>query len=220
LQGNKKIKIFYWDKSFNYSAINNYGRTKAKGEVLVFLNNDTEVISPEWLTELASVAKQKDRGAVGAMLQYPDGTLQHAGVVVGMAKAAGHVFRGLKPATATYFGNPIWPRDYLAVTGACVAVEAKKFDEIKGFDESIIIAGSDVVLCLQLYKKGYLNVYWPSAKLKHHESKSVKSYKNAPPTDYEISIEHYRPYLDYKDPYYNPNLDLDSEWPKLRSKYE
>lgn len=220
LKPRKNIHIYYWDKPFNYSAINNYGRKQANGQVLAFLNNDTEVINKEWLEELVGVALQKDKGAVGPLLLYPDGTIQHAGVVVGMAGAAGHIFRNLKPDRFTYFCLPDWPRNYLAVTGACLVVGSNKFDEVGGFDEDIVVAGSDVTLCLKLHESGYLNVYWPFSTLTHHESKSVVSYKNIPPTDYDRSIARYRPYMNYHDPYYSPNLDLDSEWPKLRSTYE
>lgn len=220
VKSNKKIKQFLYNKPFNYSAINNYGRQKASGEVLIFLNNDTEVINPEWLEELTSVAKRPEVGAVGPVLYYPDKTIQHAGVIVGMAGAAGHIFRNLKMGTFTLFWVPDWPRNYLAVTGACLAVEASKFDKVKGFDESIIVAGSDVTLCLALYESGLHNVYWPYAQLVHYESKSVGSYKNAPPTDYDRSMAKYRPYLNYHDPYFNPNIDLESEQLKLRSNYE
>lgn len=220
VQANKRINIYHYDKPFNYSALNNFGRRQANGKVLVFLNNDTEVTNGDWLAELASTALQKDKGAVGALLFYPDKTIQHAGVVVGMDGAAGHVFRKLKLGTLTPFLLPDWPRNYLAVTGACLAVEAKKFDKVGGFNEKIIMAGSDVVLGLDLFEAGYLNVYWPYAQLKHHESKSVGSYQNAPPSDYDISIARYKRYLNHKDPYYNSNLELINEWPTLRSHYE
>jgi glycosyltransferase involved in cell wall biosynthesis len=216
----KHIKLFEYNHPFNYSAINNFGRKKASGSVLVFLNNDTEVLDKGWLEELASVAIRKDTAAVGPLLLYPDRTIQHAGVVLGLTGMAGHIFRDLKLGTLTPFWLPDWPRDYLAVTGACLAVEAKKFDQIGGFREEFIMAGSDVVLCLDFVKAGYKNVYWPFARLLHHESKSVISYKNAPPSDYDNSLIHYREYLDYKDPYFNPNLNIESEIPILRTKYE
>ncbi len=220
LKGNKKIKVYHYDKPFNYSAINNFGRKQAEGKALVFLNNDTEVINPEWLEELTGVALQKDRGAVGALLFYPDGTIQHAGVILGMVGAAGHIFRNLRPGVFTLFWLPDWPRNYLAVTGACLAVETEKFDKVGGFEEKLIMGGSDVVLCLQLYEAGYLNVCWPYAQLQHHESQSVGSYQNFPPSDYERSMIYYRPYLEYNDPYFNPNLELMSEQIKFRRSYD
>lgn len=220
LKGKKHIKIFKYDKPFNYSAINNFGRKKAKGSVLIFLNNDTEVINEDWMKELVSVAGRKENGAVGPLLLYPDKTIQHAGVILGLTGMAGHVFRDTKLGTLTPFLLPDWPRNYLAVTGACLAIEARKFDEVGGFNEDFIMAGSDVVLCLDLTKKGYKNVYWPFARLVHHESKSVISYQYAPPSDYNNSLIHYRPYLNYNDPYFNPNLSLESEIPILRTAYD
>lgn len=220
IQSDPNIKIHHYNKSFNYSAINNFGRKKAQGSMLVFLNNDTEIITESWLEELASVASRKEIGAVGPMLLYPDKTIQHAGIVLGMTGMAGHVFRDLKPGTFTPFWLPDLPRNYLAVTGACLTISTSKFDEIGGFNEDMIIAGSDVVLCLDLIKKGYRNVYWPFARLMHHESKSVISYKNAPPSDYDISLKRYRPYLGYRDPYYNKNLNIESEIPTYRTEYE
>jgi O-antigen biosynthesis protein len=216
LKKHKNIKQYIYDHPFNYSAVNNFGRKKAQGEVLVFLNNDTKVLNKEWLEELVGVAIQKDSGAVGAMLLYPDRTLQHAGVVVGLTGMAGHAFRNLKSNTPTPFGLPDWPRNYLAVTGACLAVDARKFDKVGGFNEEFIICGSDVTLCLDLYEAGYSNIYWPYAKLTHYESKSVGSYRNIPPSDYDKSLVHYGPYLDYHDPYFNPNLDLLLEIPHAR----
>jgi glycosyltransferase involved in cell wall biosynthesis len=222
LKNDEKVNIHSYDKPFNYSALNNFGVQKAKGDVLVFLNNDTEVIAPEWLEELASVAQQKQNGAVGALLLYPDLTIQHAGIIVGMLGAAGIIFRGLKLGTLTPFWLPDWPRNYLAVTGACLCVEKVKFKAMGGFNEDFIMAGSDVTLGIDLFERGYRNVYWPYAKLTHHESKSVGGggkYTTAPPSDYEQSMKHYKPYLNYKDPYFNPNLDLMSEIPILRRSY-
>jgi GT2 family glycosyltransferase len=220
LRGKKNIKIYEYNKPFNYSEVNNFGRKKAKGSILVFLNNDTEVINKEWLEELVSVASRKDVAAVGPLLLYPDKTIQHAGIILGLTGMAGHLFRNLKVGTLTPFWLPDWPRNYLAVTGACLAVEASKFDEVGGFNEEFVVAGSDVVLCLDFIEHGYRNVYWPFAKLIHYESKSVISYKNAPPSDYDLSLVRYRPYLNWHDPYFNPNLDLRSEQVSLRTNYE
>lgn len=217
---NKRIRIIEYNKPFNYSKLNNLGRRQARGKFLIFLNNDTKVISPQWIEELISVAAQPEVGAVGPLLMYSDSTIQHAGVILGMTGMAGHIFRNLKLGMLTPFWLPDWPRNYLAVTGACLAVETEKFDKIKGFDEKFIMAGSDVVLGLDLYEKGYRNVYWPYAMLFHYESKSVISYKNAPESDYNNSLKRYRPYLNYGDIYFNPNLNLESEIPSLRNSYD
>ncbi len=216
LKQDKRCKIYYWDHPFNYSKINNFGRKKAKGEYLVLLNNDTKVITPNWLEELIGVASQPGIGAVGPLLYYPNKTIQHAGVVLGMTGMAGHVFRRLVSNNWTDFGMPAWPRNYLAVTAACLAVRAKKYDEVGGLDETFTVAGNDVAFGLRLYEAGYRNVYWPFAELVHYENVSVGSYKNVPQLDYDHSLEYYRPYLDKGDPYFNPNLDLMHEQISLR----
>jgi glycosyltransferase involved in cell wall biosynthesis len=210
LKNDVRIKILTYDKPFNWSAVNNFGRLEAKGNVLVFLNNDMEVINGDWLGELTGVALQSEVGEVGALLYYPDMTIQHAGVVVGLFGVAGHVFRGRKLGEFRLFGLADWPRNYLAVTGACVAVEARKFDHIGGFDENFQTAGSDVAFGIRLHEAGYRNVYWPFAKLLHYENVSVGVYNERRDTkhDYEESMKYYRRYIDNGDPYYNPNLEL------------
>jgi GT2 family glycosyltransferase len=220
LKGNPKIKTFYWDHPFNFSAINNYGRRQATGNFIVLLNNDTEVISKNWLEELLGVAAQPTVGAVGPLLLYPNGKIQHAGIVLGMDTMAGHVFRHLTEDALTPFGRPYWPRNYLAVTGACLAIKASKYDEVGGLDETFTVAGNDVALGISLYEKGYRNVYWPFAKLIHYESVSVGSYHNGIQLDYDHSLTYYQPYLNWKDPYFNSNLDLMNEQIGLRYNYE
>lgn len=217
LKKNAECKVYYWDHPFNYSAINNFGSKKARGEYLVLLNNDTEVISPSWLEELIGVASQREIGAVGPLLRYPDSTIQHAGVILGMAGMAGHVFRLRKPEEWTDFGLPTWPRNYLAVTGACLAISKKKYQEVGGLDETFIIAGNDVALGISLSKKGYRNVYWPFAELIHYENVSVGSYSNVPKSDYEHSLTYYKPYLPNKDPFFNKNLDIMNEQVGIRA---
>lgn len=218
LRKNKRCKVLEWNQPFNYSKINNFGRKHATGKYLVLLNNDTEVITPEWLDELIGVASQPGIGAVGPLLYYPKRTIQHAGVVVGMTGMAGHVFRGILPKNWTDFGMPAWPRNYLAVTAACIAVEAKKYDEAGGLDETFTVAGNDVAFCLRLYEAGYRNVYWPFAELVHYENVSVGSYQNVPQLDYDHSLKYYRPYFKKGDPYFNPNLDLMHEEIRVRRK--
>lgn len=216
----KNIRAYNYNKPFNWSAINNYGRTKSTGNILVFLNNDIEVMTSGWLQELAGVAMQEAIGAVGPMLLYPNNTIQHAGVIMGMNTMAGHVFRTRQEGELTPYGLPNWPRNYLAVTGACLVVKANLFDSIGGFDERFIVAGSDVAFCLRLNEKGYHNVYWPFAKLYHYESVSVGSYDNGNMNDYNQSLMYYKPYLNYKDPYFNINLNLMNESVVLREDYE
>ena len=216
----EKVRIFYYDKPFNYSAINNFGRKQAKGDYIVLLNNDTEVINADWLGELVGVAAQPSVGAVGALLFYPNNKIQHAGIVLGMKTMAGHVFRLLREDALTAYGRPYWPRNYLAVTAACLAIKATKFDEVKGLDEKFIMAGNDVAFGISLHEKGYRNVFWPFAQLYHYENVSVGSYQNAPPGDYDLSLKYYNPYLKWHDPYFNPNLSLDVEQVAYRESYE
>lgn len=213
-----KCRVYYWDNPFNYSAINNFGRKKAKGEYIVLLNNDTEVITPEWLDELIGVASQKVVGAVGPLLYYPNRSIQHAGVVLGMTGMAGHVFRYRHKDEWTDFGLTSWPRNYLAVTGACLAINAKKYDEVGGLDEEFTIAGNDVALGIRLHEHGYRNIYWPFVELIHYENVSVGSYDNVPKSDYDHSLTYYTPYLKWKDPYFNPNLSLKNEQVTFREE--
>jgi glycosyltransferase involved in cell wall biosynthesis len=220
LKDNPVCRIFFWNHPFNFSKINNFGRQKAKGEYLVLLNNDTEVITPGWLEELIGVASQPGVGEVGALLHYPDKTIQHAGVVLGMTGMAGHVFRYHVPGDWTDFGLPAWPRNYLAVTAACVAIAAKKYDQVGSLDEIFTIAGNDVALGIKLHEAGYRNIYWPFAELLHYENVSVVSYQKVPKLDYDHSLDYYMPYLNWKDPYFNSNLDLMNEQIGLRRQYD
>lgn len=220
VKDHEQIKVFIWDHPFNFSALNNFGRAQATGDYLVLLNNDTEVITGGWLEELLGVASQPGVGAVGPQLFYPTNKIQHAGVVLGMGGMAGHVFRHLTEDAITPFGRPYWPRNYLALTAACLVIKASKYDEVGGLDETFIMAGNDVALGISLHEKGYLNVYWPFAQLYHYENVSVGSYQNAPASDYDHSLTYYKPYLNWHDPYFNPNLDLANEQIALRRNYE
>jgi glycosyltransferase involved in cell wall biosynthesis len=219
LKDHHNIKIFEHNIPFNFSALNNFGRSKASGNYLVLLNNDTEVINGEWLSELLGVASQPWAGAVGPLLLYPNNTIQHAGIIMGMGTMAGHVWRHLPEDALTPFGRPYWPRNYLAVTAACLAIKTATYDEVGGLDETFVMAGQDVSFCLRLHEKGYLNTYWPFAKLYHYENVSVGSYSKAPTTDYDHSLTYYRPYLLWHDPYFNPNLSLRIEQVAYREDY-
>ncbi|MBQ7347840.1 MAG: glycosyltransferase family 2 protein [Clostridia bacterium] len=208
-----RIRILNANMEFNWAKLNNFGVENAKGEVYVFLNNDTVVISQDWLERLAENALRDDIGVVGGLLLYKDMTIQHAGVVVGLNQLADHVFKGLG---TTHFGSPyISPmvsRNVLAVTGACMAISREKLDRIGWFDESFIICGSDVELCIRAYEYGYNNRYDVNVRLFHLESKSRSTY--IPPIDFKRSLQTYAPYLEGKDPYYNINLNLYSLVPK------
>ncbi len=213
LGSNVKCKIYHWDHQFNYSKINNFGVSKSTGKYVVLLNNDTEVITPSWLEELVGVASQEGVGAVGPTLLYPkhkDG-IQHAGVVVGMGGMAGHAFRHHQVDDWTDFGLPNWPRNYLAVTGACLVVAKNLYTKMGGLDETFTVAGQDVSFGIKLHEAGYRNIYWPFASLYHYESVSVGTYDNGIQLDYDHSLTYYKPYHEHGDPYFNKNLDLMNE---------
>lgn len=211
-----RVRVLRYDRPFNYSAINNFAAGQAHGGYLCLLNNDTEVLEPEWLTELMRYAVRPHVGAVGAKLLYEDGSIQHAGVTVGIGGAAGHAHRNLPGDEPGFFCLPHVAHFVSAVTGACLAVEKRKFTEVGGFDEKqLAIAFNDVDLCLKLEAAGWRNVYVPHAVLVHHESKSRAS-DLAP-----AQFERYRRELTvlqerwgtttYQDPLHNPNLDRYSE---------
>ncbi|AHF96990.1 glycosyl transferase family 2 [Desulfurella acetivorans A63] len=166
------IKVIVWDKPFNYSSINNYAVRFAQGEVLLFLNNDTEVITPNWIEEMLMFAQRDDVGAVGAKLLYPNNTIQHAGVIIGINGIAEHCFKYSNSDYTGYFARLATVQNLSAVTGACLMMRKKVFNEIKGFDEGYPEALNDIDLCLSLRKKGYLVVWTPHAVLYHYESKS------------------------------------------------
>lgn len=202
--------------SFNYSAVVNYGVANSSGEYIVLLNNDTRVITVNWMEELLMYAQRSDVGAVGAKLYFPDRKIQHAGVVLGLGahRTAGHSHYGQAGMNLGYMGRLCYAQDVSAVTGACLMVSRKKYDEVGGFDESFEVSLNDVDFCLKLREKGYLNVFTPFAELYHYESLSRGfdlTGRNA--ERYNIESEHFRTkwkaVLDKGDPYYNPNFSLD-----------
>lgn len=167
---NPKVRMVYWDGVFNYSAINNYGASFAKGEYLLLLNNDTEIINPDCLEELLGYCMRKEVGAVGARLYYEDDTIQHAGVVIGFGGIAGHCFVQQKRGTTGYCHRIICAQDYSAVTAACMMVKKSAFDAVGGLSEELAVAFNDIDFCMKLRKAGYLIVYNPYAELYHYES--------------------------------------------------
>jgi GT2 family glycosyltransferase len=214
-----KIRHLTWDHPFNYPAINNFGARHAKGELLLFLNNDIEVIEGDWLSELVAQASRPEVGAVGAKLLFPSRKIQHAGVVLGMGGFADHVFAGLPDdGTWTAFGVADWTRDYLALTSACLMMRREFFEELGGYDEKFQVCGSDVDLCLRARSAGKQVIYTPQSILVHHESATRRT-DRIPVNDFWESFRAYRPYLG-KDPYYNPNLSLARTEPWLRDPAE
>ncbi|NPV26672.1 MAG: glycosyltransferase family 2 protein [Firmicutes bacterium] len=201
-------KVIPFAGQFNYAKINNFAVERVEGEYLVFLNNDTEVISPDWLEELLSYAQQKRIGAVGAKLLFPDNTIQHAGVIVGLGGVAGHAFYGLPASEPGYMGLATVTRNCAAVTGACMMLRRAVFEEVGGFDENLDIAYNDVDLCLRIiHQCGYYTVWTPHAVLYHYESASRGHYQ--PEHNIRYFCEKWRDFLDRGDPFYNPNLALD-----------
>ena len=197
--------------TFNWSRLNNVGMEHAKGDVYVFLNNDTEPTHEHWLARLADVACRDDVGVVGALLLYPNGRIQHAGVVTGFSGLAAHVYCGVDPESDGHlFVSPTVPRNVAAVTGACLAVARDRIEAIGGFDEAYRISGGDVELCIRAMVRGYVNVYLPDVRLIHHESQSRK--REDPETDVnrlrELVAEHCP-----RDPYYHAALSLTSLYP-------
>ncbi|WP_278471972.1 glycosyltransferase family 2 protein [Gimesia maris] len=210
-----RIKVVEADVEFNWSMINNIGAKAATGDVFVFLNNDTLVITPDWIEKLASMASLPEVGLVGPQLLYEDNTIQHAGVVVGMGGWADHVFKNQLPVHRSGpFVSPMLNRNVLAITGACQVIERAKFEQLGGFDEQFIICGSDVDICIRAHQQGLQNVYCADAALHHLESKSRSSF--IPKQDFLMSEIRYAPYRNEKgDPYFNENLDLMSTMPRM-----
>lgn len=212
------VRIVDAEYDFNWSKVNNHGARECDGDVLVFLNNDVEVISLDWLTRLVENAIRPDIGFVGGLLLYPDGTIQHAGVVVGMGGWADHVYKGCAPVhCGNPFISPMVPRDVSAVTGACMAVSRDTFDELGGFDEDFIVCGSDVEICLRALKHGLRNLYTPHARLYHLESKT-RNPADVPSTDFDLSRIHYREMIAAGDPYFSKGLDIDSTTPVMATE--
>ena len=168
LDGKNGVRVVYWDKEFNYSAINNFGISYAKGEYILCLNNDITVISPEWMEELLANCQRPEVGIVGARLYYPDNTIQHAGIVLGMGGCAGSLFVGLARSRGGYLHKAALQQDLSAVTAACFMVKKEAFEKVGGFEEKLAVAFNDVDFCLKVRHAGYLVVYDPYAELYHH----------------------------------------------------
>ena len=221
LDGKNGVRVVYWDKEFNYSAINNFGISYAKGEYILCLNNDITVISPEWMEELLANCQRPEVGIVGARLYYPDNTIQHAGIVLGMGGCAGSLFVGLARSRGGYLHKAALQQDLSAVTAACFMVKKEAFEKVGGFEEKLAVAFNDVDFCLKVRHAGYLVVYDPYAELYHHESKT-RGYENTEAKKRRFQEEivymrcHWMPDI-LRDPYYNENLSLKASDYSLRS---
>ena len=223
IEKRKNIRILYWEKGFNFSAINNFAAQEAKGEYLLFLNNDIEVITPKWIEKLLGNCQREEVGIVGSKLYYPDHSIQHAGIIIGLGGVAGHAFLNMPGSRRGYFHKASIQMNYSAVSAACMIIKQSLFKQLGGFEEKLAVAFNDVDLCLRTVKAGYLVVYHPHVEMFHYESKSRgKEDNNEKIRRFQGEIEFMRTrwgsLLKKGDPYYNENLTL-SKWNySLRSR--
>ena len=223
LEKEKNIRVVSWEREFNYSVINNFGVKHANGELILFLNNDVEVLSDHWMEELVANTQRPEVGITGVKLLYPDGTIQHAGTVIGIGGIAGHMLVGMKGDRSGYLNKAVTQMNYSAVTAACMMMKRSVFEELGGFEEQLAVAFNDVDLCLRTVASGHLVVYNPYVELRHYESKSrgaedseekVRRFQN----EIEFMRTRWEDLLKQGDPYYNKNLSL-SKWNySLRAK--
>ena len=215
LEHNERIRVVKYEGDFNYSRINNFGVSFAGGKYVLLLNNDMKIITREWMEELLMYAQRPDVAAVGGKLYYADNSIQHAGIVIGLGahRAAGHTHYKDDKMHLGYMGRLCYAQDVTAVTGACLLVERKQYEEVGGLDETFSVAFNDVDFCLKLRKAGYLNVFTPFCELFHYESKTrgmeegekLRRFQN------EVALfqKKWRAELEAGDPYFNPNFSLD-----------
>ncbi len=224
-QEHKDLKIVRWEKEFNYAAINNFGARHAQGEYLLFLNNDIQIITPEWMEEMLGYCQREDVGVCGAKLLYPNNRIQHAGVVIGLGGPAGHVLCGAKNNVLTYAGRSNSTQDLSAVTAACMMTPKDVFEKAGGFGEEFRVAYNDVDYCLKVRDMGLLVVYNAFVEAYHYESAS-RGAEDTPEKKKRLKKESglfcakWPDILKDGDPYYNVNLTLDSGDCRLRGEAE
>lgn len=210
------MRVLIWNGIFNYAAINNFGVSHAQGEYVLLLNNDVEIISPDWIEEMLMFSQRSDVGATGAMLYYPDDTVQHAGVILGIGGVGGHAHKYFRRGENGYMSRMTIAQNYTAVTAACIMIRREVWNEVNGLDEGYAVAFNDVDLCMRIRKAGYLIVWTPYAELYHYESKS-RGMEDTPEKQKRFSEEvrrfqsRWAKELAAGDPYYNPNLTLERE---------
>lgn len=217
IKGKDNIKVVYYpDKEFNYSKIINFGVKESTGDYIIQLNNDTELLTPNWIEEMLGFAQREDVGAVGVELFYPDRTIQHAGIIIGIGGVAGHVFKNLPETMHGYFSKDCMIQNLSAVTAACIMTSRKMYDEVGYMDEKFKVAFNDVDFCLKIREKEKLIVYNPYVKFIHYESKS-RGYEDTLDKikRFESEIARFKKkwkkVLEQGDPYYNINLRLDND---------
>ena len=224
IDGKDKIKVVYYPEiEFNYSKIINFGVKNSSGEYIVQLNNDTELLTPNWLQEMLMFAQREDVGAVGVELFYPDKTIQHAGIIVGIGGVAGHVFKNIPHNMHGYFSKDAMIQNMSAVTAACMMAPKSIYDEVGYMDEKFKVAFNDVDFCLKIREKGKLIVYNPYVQFIHYESKS-RGFEDTPEkqarfkNEIDRFYEKWQSFLDKGDPYYNINLRLDNDQYAIREE--
>ena len=207
------VRVVSWEGRFNYSAVNNYGACFCSGEYLLLLNNDTAIVTPDWIEEMLMFAQRPDVGAVGCMLVYPNNLIQHAGVILGLGGVAGHAFHHTLRAYPGYMGRLLYAQDLSAVTAACMLMRREVWDRVKGLDEGYAVAFNDTDLCMRIRQAGWLVVWTPFAELIHAESKS-RGDDDTPEKQKRFQDEvlrfqsRWEKELEAGDPYYNPNFTL------------
>jgi GT2 family glycosyltransferase len=210
------VLVLRYEAPFNFSAINNFAVKHARGEIIGLLNNDLEVINPDWLDEMVSQAVRPEIGCVGAMLYYPNDTIQHAGVLLGLGGVANHAYYHAPRGTCHHFNRAHLVQNYSAVTAACLLIRKHVFEQVGGLNEAdLAIAFNDVDFCLRVRAAGYLNLWTPFAEFYHHESLSRGS-EDTPEklarfhSEVAYMLRTWRGLLE-RDPAYNPNLTLDRQ---------
>lgn len=216
IKQHEKVQVVYWEREFNYSAINNFGVQYAKGEHILLLNNDVEIINEDWLEQMVMFSQRSDVGAVGVKLYYSDDTVQHAGVIVGVGGVAGHSHKYFDRNNPGFMARASIIQNLSACTAACLMIPRKVYEEVGGLEEGYAVAFNDVDLCMKIRNKGYLIVYTPYTELYHYESKS-RGFEDTPAKVARFNSEINRfksrwgKELEAGDPYYNPNLTLARE---------
>lgn len=219
-----RFYVHHLDIPFNFSKLNNFAVTQASGEFLLFLNNDTKVITPDWITAMVEQAQRPSIGAVGVQLLYPDDTIQHAGIVLGIAAATGHGHKHAPANAFGYLGQLVSICNYAAVTGACLMCRRDLFEFVNGFEETLAVGYNDIDLCLKFLERGLHNVYLPHVKLYHYESKSrgIDTSEEQQTRFWQETawMQQRWPQWMQQDPYYNPNLTRKREDYRIRDPLE
>jgi glycosyltransferase involved in cell wall biosynthesis len=213
LKSDSRVKLLSYPYPYNFQRINNLAAQWASGEILVFLNDDTQPLAADWLTELSGWLQMPEVGIVGAKLLRPTGLIQHGGIVIGFGGHGSHLFDGARESTYGPFGSTEWYRDCLAVTGACLAIHRRLFSELGGFDEAYQVGYGDIDLCLRVVDAGKRVIYTPFARIIHHEGATRGFW--LPPADVLRASASFLPRIIAGDPYFNPNLSAFSRIPAI-----